>query len=105
MFTSGVSYTERAGDVEGSAAVPLLFRTAQINDILKSMVLIDRTGKVQPATYASRDPIGHTLQSFAVDVTQNISQEDILARLRGAKVTVETPGKPAVTGQIVSESP
>src|ERR1700722_3716471 len=75
LFTSGVAYTERSGSVEGDAAVPLAFRTAQINDILKSMVLLDRGGKVQPATYASRDPIGRSLQSFAVDVTQNTSRE------------------------------
>jgi hypothetical protein len=101
LFTSGVSYTERAGDVDGNATIPLLFRTAQINDILKSMVLLDQTGKVQPATYAARDPIGHTLQSFAVDVTQNLTIEDVLTRLRGARVTVDTANKGTITGQIV----
>jgi hypothetical protein len=101
LFTSGVSYTERSGDVDGDASVPLLFRTAQINDILKSLVLLDSNGKVQPATYTARDPIGRTLQSFAVDVTENLSLEQLLAQLRGAQVTVETPGKPAVTGRIV----
>ena len=30
LFTSGVSYTERAGEVDGDASVPLLFRTAQL---------------------------------------------------------------------------
>ena len=70
LFTSGVSYTERGGVVDGDATVPLLFRTPQINDILKSMVLIDQGGQVQPATYAAHDPVSHTLQSFAVDVTR-----------------------------------
>lgn len=100
LFTSGVSYTERGGEVEGNAAVPLLFRTGQINDILKSMVLLDARGRVQPASYAARDPISHTLQSFAIDVTQNMTQAQILERLRGARVTVDT-NKGAVTGQIV----
>src|SRR5438067_13424160 len=44
FFTSGVAYTERAGEVEGDAAVPLVFRTGQINDILKSMLLLDERG-------------------------------------------------------------
>ena len=101
LFTSGVSYTERGGTVDGDATVPLLFRTPQINDILKSMVLIDRQGQVQPATYAAHDPVGHTLRSFAVDVTQNLSQQEILNRLRGSRVTVETGNRPALTGQIV----
>ena len=101
LFTSGVSYTERGGVVEGNANVPLLFRTPQINDILKSMVLIDRAGKVQPATYAAQDPVGHMLQSFAIDVSQNLSQQEILNRLRGSQVTVEGANRTPLTGQIV----
>ena len=100
LFTSGVAYTERAGTVDGTAEVPLMFRVAQINDILKSLVLLDRGGQVQPATYTARDPISHTLQGFAVDVTSNMTQIEILSRLRGASVQIETPGKPTLTGQI-----
>src|ERR1051326_371052 len=102
LFTSGVAYTERSGEVSGDAAVPLNFRTAQINDILKSMVLLDSNGQVQPATYSARDPIGRTLRSFAVDMSDNLSQPAILAQLRGAVVTVETTNKIAITGRIVS---
>ena len=102
LFSSGVAYAERRGEVDGDAAIPLQFRVGQINDILKSMVLLDSAGKVQPATYAARDPVGHTLQSFVVDVTGEMTLEQILTQLRGARVSVEAPGKPSVTGQIVS---
>ncbi|MDQ2798704.1 MAG: DUF4139 domain-containing protein, partial [Armatimonadota bacterium] len=101
LFTSGVSYIERSGLVNGDAAVPLTFRTAQINDILKSMTLIDSTGQVQPATYGAKDPIGRTLQAFAVDVTQNISEAELLNRLRGERVEVSTTARNKITGQIV----
>ena len=70
IFTSGVSFTLREGMVDGDASIALSFRTTQINDILKSMVLLDTNGTVQPATLATKDPVGRTLQSFAVDVTQ-----------------------------------
>ena len=102
LFTSGVSYVQREGDVTGDPAGPLTFRTAQINDILKSLILLDERGRVQPAVYNSRDPIGRTLQSFAVDVTGNLSQADILAKLRGARVSVDTTNKGQITGRIVS---
>ena len=79
VFTSGVSYIERAGTVTGDAAVPLTFRTAQINDLLlKSMTLIDSQGQVQPVIYGARDPIGRTLQSFAIDVTAPQSRAELL---------------------------
>ena len=100
LFTSGVSYTERSGDVSGDATVPLIFRTAQINDILKSMVLLDEHGQVQPVTYGAHDPISRTLQSFAVDVTQPTSRAELLNRLRGSSVTVTTANQ-TLTGQIV----
>ena len=92
LFSSGVSYTLREGEVNGDAAVPLTFRTVQINDILKSLVLLDTKGTVQPAIYAAKDPIGRALQSFAVDVTNPTSRADLLNKLRGAKVVVEAGG-------------
>jgi hypothetical protein len=101
LFTSGVSYTERRGPVTGSAEVPLTFHTAQINDILKSMVLIDNGGKVQPATYASKVPVSRSLQSFAVDVSQNSSLDEILGRMRGSRVSIFEAGRSIGEGPIV----
>ncbi len=101
LFTSGVSYTERLGSVTNSAEVPLTFHTAQINDILKSMVLLDSGGKVQPATFATRDPISRSLQSFAVDVSQNSTIDEILCSLRGEIVSISEAGKLVAEGPIV----
>ena len=106
VFTSGVSFTLREGIVDGDASVPLSFRTTQINDILKSMVLLDTNGTVQPVTLATKDPVGRTLQSFAVDVTQPMGRVELLNRLRGTRVKLGyTPPKGdarVVEGQIVS---
>lgn len=88
LFAGGVGYTERTGLVEGEATVPLVFRTAQVNDILKSMMLVDSAGKVQPAVYGARDPISHSLSSFAIDVTQNMTLQQLLEKLRGVEVEV-----------------
>lgn len=111
LFTSGVAYTERGGIVDGDATIPLLFRTAQINDILKSLILLDEKGQVRPATYAARDPIGRTLGAFAVDVSQPTGRAELLNRLRGTPVVVEAGGiviaastmttKETLTGRIV----
>ena len=102
VFTSGVSYIERDGTVSGDATVPLTFRTAQINDLLKSLTLIDTQGQVQPVVYGARDPIGRTLQSFAIDVTAPHSRAELLNQLRGSSVSVTLTSKAVETGQIVS---
>jgi hypothetical protein len=89
LFSSGVGYFEHFGTVKGGGSTELRFKTQQINDILKSLVLQDLDGgKVSAVTYPSQDPIAKTLKSFQVDITANPSLGDLLNQLRGAKVKV-----------------
>ncbi|MEN6546299.1 MAG: DUF4139 domain-containing protein, partial [Armatimonadia bacterium] len=86
-----VGYFEREGKVEGNTTVEMTFRTAQINDILKSLVLQDfGGGKIAPVTYAPQDPLARTLGSFALDISDNPSLMQLWERLKGAKVRVTT---------------
>ncbi len=102
LFSSGVSYTLREGEVAaGEATVALTFRTAQINDILKSLVLLDDGGEVRPAAYPSRDPVGRALQAFAIDVASEPSRADLLRQMRGARVRAETTGGEFHEGMVV----
>ena len=72
LFSSGVGYFEHFGVVKGNAASELRFKTAQINDILKSLVLQDLDGgRVSTITYPSQDPVEKTLRSFQVNITTN----------------------------------
>src|SRR5687768_12826065 len=90
LFSSGVGYFEHFGTIKGGGSTELRFKTAQINDILKSLVLQDLDGgAVNTITYPSQDPIAKTLRSFQVDITANPSMSDLLNQLRGAKVTVQ----------------
>src|SRR5688572_20079260 len=91
LYSSGVGYFERAGQVDGAATVNLRFRTEDINDLLKSMVVQDRGGTIGVVSYDSRDPISRTLQSFAIDLTSNPNMRDILNQMRGERVRVLWP--------------
>src|SRR5262249_37351670 len=86
LFSSGVGYFERRGDVEGNARVDLTFQVRDINDLIKSMVLFDETGVVSAVSYDSLDPVERTLKSYAVNLTGNPSFSAILGQLRGEKV-------------------
>jgi hypothetical protein len=87
LFSSGVGYFEHFGPVDGAASTELRFKTQQINDILKSLVLQDLDGgKVTAVTYPSQDPVAKTLKSFQVDITANPGLGQLLQQLRGAKV-------------------
>ncbi|MBM3498322.1 MAG: hypothetical protein FJX74_06585 [Armatimonadetes bacterium] len=91
LFSSGVGYFQRQGQVEGNAQVELTFRTEQIPDLLKSLVVQDLSGgTVAPVTYAPQEPIERTLSSFAVDISDNPSLSMLLNRLRGATADVKS---------------
>jgi hypothetical protein len=90
LFSSGVGYFEHGGTVRGNGSTNLQFRTSQINDILKSIVLQDQDGgRVGAITYPSQDPLAKTLKSFQVDIAGNPSLADLLNELRGARVTIQ----------------
>ena len=65
LYSSGVGYFQRDGQVSGKASIESQFKVDDINDLLKSMVVQDRDGgQVSTVTYGSRDPITKTLKSF-----------------------------------------
>jgi hypothetical protein len=101
LFSSGVGYFEHFGTVRGDGSTELRFKTQQINDILKSLLLQDLDGgKVNTITYPSQDPIAKTLRSFQVDITANPPLADLLNQLRGAKVTLKFSDQ-SLTGTIL----
>lgn len=90
LFSSGVGWFEHTGKVDGDASTELRFRTNQINDVLKSLVLQDLDGgKVGAVGYPSQDPLDKTLKSFQVDVSGNPPLAGLLNQLRGAQVQVQ----------------
>src|SRR6266700_3685754 len=102
LFSSGVGYFEHAGSVTGEASTELRFKTNQINDILKSLLLQDMGGgKVTTVVYPSQDPIDKTLKSFQVDITGDPSLAELLGQLRGAKVKIAGAGADLIEGTIL----
>jgi hypothetical protein len=89
LYSSGVGYFEHSGAVDGVATAQLRFKTAQINDVLKSLVLQDLDGgSVGTVVFPSQDPLEKTLGSFQVDLRGNPSLAQLLGQLRGAQVQV-----------------
>ncbi len=101
LFSSGVGYFEHAGEVDGDAVLRLMFKTQQINDVLKSMVLTDAGGgTVTSVTYAANEPVARALASFGVDLSGNPTLPELLNQLRGSKITVSAPEQ--ITGAILN---
>src|SRR5262245_59721468 len=89
LFSSGVGYFQREGQIDGSQRIDLSFPTQDINDLIKSMTLRDMDGgHITAVSFDSNVPVERTLQSYAVNLTSNPSFGDILNQSRGEKVEV-----------------
>src|SRR5262252_252092 len=111
LFSSGVGFFQREGEIDGNQRIDLSFPVQDINDLLKSMVLQDLgNGHVSAVSYESRDPIDKTLKSFAINLTSNPGYGQILNQARGEKIEVVSqttantqPG--TLTGTILGVEP
>jgi len=102
LYRSGVASFERAGTVSGDATLKLKFDNAQVNDVLKSLVAADMSGKgsVRGVSYASNAPLARRLAAFGINLGDDPSIGVLLGRLRGAEVKV-TSANGTVAGTIL----
>ena len=102
LYRSGVGAFERTGQVAGDASIPLRFQTDQINDILKSLVLLDLSGgSVGAVSYDSNEPLARRLDAFRINLADNPSIPVLLNRLRGEKVRLTVSTDTPVEGTIL----
>ena len=102
LYTSGVAYLERSGEVEGDSRLTLYFPVGSVNDVLKSLVLLDSGGgAIAPITYAAQDPVDRALQAFSIDISRAPSRAELLQQIRGTSVTLTTDHTEAITGLVV----
>ncbi|MEX2176541.1 MAG: hypothetical protein WD872_19405 [Pirellulaceae bacterium] len=100
MFSSSVGFFEHQGEIEGDRQIEFAFKTSDINDLLKSLVVQDRGGGLVTAVnYGSPEPIARTLRTLAIDLTQSPTLAEIFQQLRGQMVHLEAPD--AIEGVIV----
>ena len=99
LFSSGVAYFERRGNVSGDCVVPLPFASDEVNDALKSLIVAE--GSSSPSvSYPSRESLDRALKDFRIDLSGAPGVAELLSRLRGAEVEIDTPQ--TVGGRIVS---
>lgn len=106
LYSNGVAYIERRGMVHGNAEVNLSFKQSQVDDVLKSMIVLDLgQGKIGAVSYNSSAPIASRMSEipFSVDpVSANAGGvASVLAQLQGAKVLV-TSTKGTASGAILT---
>src|SRR5690606_15557794 len=98
LYRNGVGYFERRGKVDGDL-LRLRVRKDQVNDLLKSLTVVDEDGKAVSVSMPL-DPQTWASVAMTTLAPGNGSLPAVLDSLRGTEVTVRTTGR-VIRGRIV----
>ena len=103
LYKNGVGYFEHLGRVRGSQDVHIDFTSAQLNDALKSLTVLDLSGgRITGVDYNSEAPLARRLATLRLALGERPTVMDFLGALRGARVEVRSGGAAVITGKILS---
>jgi len=98
LYRSGVGAFSHSGRVSGDSTLELAFDAAELSDVLKTLVVIDRNGSAPPvASYAPNRGLAAILDEFSLDPRKPLMS--LLENLRGEDVRLRTP-EGEVTGAV-----
>ena len=102
LYKNGVGYFEHTTRIHGNQDLAIDFTTAQLNDVLKSLTVVDLgDGRISGVRYNSIAPLDERLKALRLPFGETISRAEFLAALRGARVEVHS-GTENGTGRLLS---
>jgi hypothetical protein len=102
LYKNGVGYFEHTGHVRGNEEFSVDFTTAQLNDVLKSLTVLDLGhGHIASIRYNSIAPIGQRLSRLRLALGENATRADFLNALRGTRIEVRS-GSDSASGKLLS---
>ena len=102
LYKHGVGYFERSGDLRAGETARLDFKASDMNDVLKSLTILDRSGGVIGGVrYDAAEPLDKRLQDFPFAVDRQASLAAFLDQMKGARLELRL-GSDTLAGTIVS---
>ncbi len=103
LYKNGVGFFEHLGSAHGSQDVHIDFTSSQLNDVLKSLTVLDLSGgRITGVDYNSEAPLARRLATLRLALGEKPTQAEFLAALRGARIEVRSGTAPAITGKLLS---
>jgi hypothetical protein len=102
LYKNGVGYFEHMGRVQGAQELKIDFTSAQLNDVLKSLTVLDLNGgKIAGVGYNSVAPIAQQLKTLRLPLGESTTLAGFLNALRGTRVEVRS-GAMTASGRLLS---
>jgi Carboxypeptidase regulatory-like domain len=103
LYKNGVGYFEHLGHVRGSQDVHIDFTSAQLNDVLKSLTVLDLSGgRITGVDYNSEAPLARRLATLRLALGERPTTAEFLGALRGAQLEVRSGNGPSLAGRLLS---
>ncbi|HEX4538574.1 MAG TPA: carboxypeptidase regulatory-like domain-containing protein [Candidatus Acidoferrum sp.] len=103
LYKNGVGYFEHLGHVRGSESVHIDFTSAQLNDVLKSLTVLDLSGgRITGVEYNSEAPLARRLSTLRLSLGERPTIAEFLGSLRGARLEVRNGNGSPLTGRLLS---
>lgn len=103
LYKNGVGYFEHLGRVRGTQDVRIDFTSAQLNDVLKSLTVLDLAGgRITAVDYNSEAPLARRLATLRLALGEKPSVAEFLAAVRGARIEVRAAAGPPLNGRLLS---
>src|SRR6267154_4030501 len=102
LYKNGVGYFEHTGRVHGDQELRIEFTSSQLNDVLKSLTVLDLNGgRITGVGYNSVAPLSEQLKSLRLPLDETTTLESFLSALRGARIQVRN-GAAVTSGRLLS---
>lgn len=101
LYKHGIGHFERSGTVKAPGLVELQCGPAEIDDMLKSLLVLKTGGgKISAVTYESAKPLEERLGEFGFDLKESQNFADLVGQLKGTPVAVKVGGQ-EMSGRVV----
>ena len=101
LFKSGVGYFELRGSVQAGKGVKLHFKREQMNDLLKSLTILELSGgQVSSIVYDSTKTAAQQLSDYAFSLQKGDGLPQVLRQVQGSQVDLII-GSSVIRGTIV----
>ncbi len=90
LYKHGVGFFERAGKLEAGDTARIDFKADDMNDVLKSLTITDRSGgKISGVRYDASEPLEERLKNFPFAVGADSTLAVFLDQMKGARVEMK----------------
>ncbi len=102
LYKNGVGYFEHQVTVEGKQDISVSFSSGQLNDVLKSLTVLDLSGgRIAAIGYDATLPTDRKLSDIRLPVGDKGTLVEFLTAMRGARIETRN-GSTALVGRLVS---